>query len=350
MRVLLIVALIGWTATANADTYSTFQTTRYYSANRQYIVELKPNKRALVYRRGHRFQLLWSRILPHLPANLFITNDGSRVVLIDHYYGNDSSPSANAILFFDQRGNQFSSYKLAEIANLPRVVSTTSTAHWYYGAFFTRDQSGFAIETIVRKCDPPTLNARSREESKQIEDCLAPQPYEELLFSVATGRLISRAEIQNRYTDPEKRLLHELELAENAHPHSNLTLAPALLRLASFYGLQKEYGKAAPFYEKAIPMLSKAFGADSSVAEAVGDAATNHRELGNYRRAEHFYATALRSLDKKQGDPSKVPPIAIKVYEEYAVLLRKLQRDTEAQQMESRARVLRSANPDYEGE
>jgi tetratricopeptide (TPR) repeat protein len=346
--IIVAIVFLALGAIAHADTYSTFQTTRYYSTNHQYFVEVTPNKRATLYLSGRRLQQVWSRVLPELPARLFIANDGKRVVMLDYYYGNGRSPSANVLLLFDETGSLIASHSLGEVANLSRVPQTTSSAHWYYGALFTPDQSILIVETIVRKCEPPKWNVQSQEEREAYEECMKVQPYEELRFSMATGKLISRVDIQSKYTDPEKRLLHELELVENEHPPDNLNLADALFELARFYERQRQYARARDFYERAIPIYSRTLGADFfTVAQIVGDAATNYRNLGDYPRAEQFYRRALASLDKTQGNPDSVSPVAITVYEEYAVFLRKLSRDGEAERMERRAKVLRAAYPDY---
>lgn len=199
---------------AHADTYSTFKNQRFYSANNLYFLEVTPAKRATLYRTGRRLQRVWSRVLPELPGRVFITNDGRRVVLVDYYYGNDGVASANVVLFLDQAGKRIAGHALSEVANLSRVLQTTSSAHWYYGGFFTPGQRTFIVETIVRKCDPPTT-IRTQEDLVASDECSV--PFEELQFSLATGAVISRTEIQSKYADPEKRLLHQLELAEGDH-------------------------------------------------------------------------------------------------------------------------------------
>ena len=333
---------------ARADTYSTFQTTRFYSANDLYFVEVTPNKRATLYRKGRSLERLWSQVLSELPARVFITNDGKRVVMIDYYYGNRGSAQAKVVLFFDEAGDQIAGHSLAQVADLSRVLQTTSSAHWYYGALFTPDQSSFVVETLVRKCDPAKTIVQKQEDTASLDDCWKEKPFEELQFSMATGSLISRVDIQTKYTDREKRLVHELELVENEHPPDNLNLVYSLLVVARFYEQQRQYARAKEFYEKAIPIYSKTLGADFfSVAEAVGQAATNCRKLGDYPCAESLYRRAVTSLDRKQGNPDSVSPVVITVYEEYAVLLRELNRDGEARRMERRANVLRVAYPDY---
>ncbi len=345
---ILITVILVLAPITRADTYSTFKTTRFYSANSRYFVEVTPNKRGTLYANGRSLERRWSRTLPELPARLFITNDGTRVVMVDYYYGNNGTASANVVIFFDEAGNQIAAHPLAAVANISRVLRTTSSAHWYYGALFTPDQATFIVETIVRTCDPPNTTIQSQKDLDAFDKCMRAQPYEELRFSMATGALTSRLNIQTKYTDGETRLLHNLELVEAEHPPDKLSLVDSLVELAHFYGAQKQYAKAKDLYERAIPIYSGALGANFFlVAELVGDAAANYRQLGDYRRAEELFRRALNSLDRGQGDPANVSPVAITVYEEYAVLLRRLNRYPEAESIKRRVQVLRAAYPDY---
>lgn len=348
-KVLILITLILVLAPITlADTHSTFQTTRFYSANGRYFVEVTPNKRGTLYANTRSLERRWSRTLPELPSRLFITNDGTRVVMVDYCYGNSGTASANVVIFFDEAGNQIAAHPLAKVANISRVLQTTSSAHWYYGALFSPDQTTFIVETIVRTCAPPNATIQAQKDLDAFDKCMRAQPYEELRFSMATGALSSRLNIQTKYADRETQLLHDLELVEAEHPPDKLNLVNSLVELAHFYAGQKQYAKAKEFYERAIPVYSGALGANFFlVAELVGDAATNYRQLGNYRRAEERFLRALTSLDRGQGNPDSVSPVTITVYEEYAVLLRKLNRIAEAERMERRAHVLRAAYPDY---
>src|SRR2546422_9183334 len=84
----VLIASLILASNALADTYSTFQTTRFYSTNRRYLVEVDAKKRATLYRNGRYFQRIWTRILPELPRELFIANDGTGMAIVDFYYGN----------------------------------------------------------------------------------------------------------------------------------------------------------------------------------------------------------------------------------------------------------------------
>jgi hypothetical protein len=74
------LAVLILVTSTRADTYITFTTMRYYSANRRYYVEVTPKRRATLYRAGSRRPTRqWIRVLPELPERLLVTNDGKRV-------------------------------------------------------------------------------------------------------------------------------------------------------------------------------------------------------------------------------------------------------------------------------
>ncbi len=340
-KIIIAAILVLFTsAIAYADTYSTFTTKRFYSGNLRYFVEVLPDKRATLYLNEARVEKLWSRVLPHLPARLFVSNDGTRVVVVDFYYGDGGKPSANVLLFFDEAGNQTANHPLGEIANLPRVLHTTSGSHWLYGAYFTPDEKTFILETVVSRCEAPS--------GPDPRDCWRSDPYEELRFSIANGSLIARTDIRSKYADREKRLLHELDLIENDRPVDYLDLSYALLKLAHLYEDQGQHEKAKTYYETAIPIYGKASGSNvASTAYYTAESATNCRKMKDYSCAESLFRQSLDALDKEQKDPSGVSPAAITAYEEYAILLRELSRNEEATKMEERAKVLRAASPNY---
>lgn len=338
--ILLSAALIFFaSAIAHADTYATFTTKRFFSPNNRYVVEVLPDKRATLYVNQRRLQKIWSRTLPELPARLFISNDGKRVVVVDFYYGNGSSASANVIVFLDEAGNPTASYALGQIANLPKVLHTTSAAHWYYGAFFTPDEKQFVVETLINRCFPKTPD--------EAENCWKSDPFEEIRFSTANGELISRADIRTKYADLETRFLHELEIEQSEHPPDQLNLGYALLRLAHIYEDKGQYAKARGFYDRGIVTLSKAlYPQYPSVAFAVGEAATNCRKMKDYKCAQRLFRRSLAGLDAKKN-PKSATPAAITVYEEYAIFLREQNRNNEAIKMEERAKVLRMSSPNF---
>ena len=83
---------------------------------------------------------------------------------------------------------------------------------------------------------------------------------------MSTGALISRSDISQKYADRETRLLHELELALAERPPDDLTLAARVLELGKYYEEQKQFPIARDYYEQAIQIYTRKFGADSYFA------------------------------------------------------------------------------------
>lgn len=185
-----LVAIISSAAVIHADTYSTFETTRYYSANRHYFVVVTEKKNATLYQNGRRLRRVWSQTLPELPGTLLVSNDGHRVIVLDAYYGNNREPTMKAITTLDQMGNEIVSYQLREVANLDRVLNTVSASHWYSDAKFSQDGNFLAVKTIVAK-----RQCSQMVKSEEASECMQSVPYEELRFELATGKLIARTSI-----------------------------------------------------------------------------------------------------------------------------------------------------------
>lgn len=189
--VILALALLVIVTSTRADTYSTFVRTEYYSANREYFVVVTEKQLATMYRvepRGPR--RLWVHVLPQLPGELLVTNDGRRVALIDRYYGNGHNPNTPAVIWFNENGNEIARHTLADVTDLSRVIETTSASHWYSEVAFTPDESALVIDTIVAKRDRTTCShVNSAEEA---DDCGRSIPHEQLRFETASGKLVSR--------------------------------------------------------------------------------------------------------------------------------------------------------------
>ena len=263
--VLAAILCLAVSSIVRADTYVAFETKRFFSANAHYFVEVRPDKRATLYRMEPREQI-WSRVLPELPSRLFISNDGTRVIMVDHYYGNGGKSSAKVVVFLDEAGKQIAAHELGDVAALSRVLHTISSAHWYYGALFSADQATFIVETVAHRCEAPNTPAKTPEAIAAVHECMKSDPHEELRFSMSNGALVSRADISRKYADREKQLLHRLELILEEHPPNDLSLGYVVSELASFYEEQKNYSRAEYFYEQAIQVYSRKLGATSDFA------------------------------------------------------------------------------------
>jgi hypothetical protein len=179
-----------------ADTYSTFQTTRYYSADRRYLVVVTEKKRATLYRNGRRLRRVWSRTLPELPQKLFVTNDGKRIAIVDRYYGNGRSPETPVVVILGERGDQIASHRLGDVVNLKRVVQTISAAHWYREARLAPSGETLIVETHITKRDwDECLRNMPPEDG---EKCWETVPHQQLRFSLSSGELIERVSLASQ--------------------------------------------------------------------------------------------------------------------------------------------------------
>jgi hypothetical protein len=188
----IALMLLAFLSVVRADTYSGYVATRHYSANRKYFVEVNEKKQATLYLNDGKLSRIWTRLLPELPDDMVISNDGQRVAAIDRYYGNGGNPATNVVLILDERGNNLASYSLGEVADLRHVLATTSSAHWYWGAGFTADGRFLIVETFVRKCDLPG-QVGSDADMALFEECAKAKPYERLRFTATTGKMIDRS-------------------------------------------------------------------------------------------------------------------------------------------------------------
>ncbi len=196
---LTIISLI-LAANAHADTYSTLQTKRYYSANRRYFVEVTEKKRAILYHNSRRFRRIWTRILPEIPRELLVTNDGSRVAMVDFYYGNNSDPNTPVVVIFGDEGKEIARYLLKDVADLSRTTATTSMSYWYQDAKLMPNEPLLVIDTVVAKYERSKCgDVNSPEDAEKMwEICMATTPFEKLRFDMATGKLSSREHIASR--------------------------------------------------------------------------------------------------------------------------------------------------------
>src|SRR5258708_33030919 len=134
----ILILLISVSA-AVADQYSSFRTTRFYSPKRHYFIEVCENKRATLYRNGRNVRRICSRVLPDLPRNLFVADDGLGAAMVDFYYGNNCVANTPVVVLFGQGGKELSRYLLKDLADLTRTPATTSMCYWYGDAKLASD-------------------------------------------------------------------------------------------------------------------------------------------------------------------------------------------------------------------
>jgi hypothetical protein len=193
--VLIAIAIIG--GSAFGDSYRPFQTTRFYSANRRYFVEVRENKRATLYRNGRISRRIWSRSLPELPRKLFVTDDGLGVAMVDSYYGNNCVADSPAVVIFGHNGKELSRHLLKDVSDLSRTARTTSMCYWVHDAEIYPDSHSLTIQTFIAEHDLSkrgNINSPDDPEKKG-EPALATKPYQTLTFNLINGLLVSRQNV-----------------------------------------------------------------------------------------------------------------------------------------------------------
>jgi len=176
-----------------ADTYSTFVTTDYYSKNRAFFVKVTPNKRATLYKGTRK---IWTKLLPELPQDLLVTNNGKRVVMIENYYGNNNERKKEVIIFFNEKGNKISSQTLESLADFENVNHTVSNAHWLEKYELNQEKNEVVIATFILTCRLPE-RVSNEEDIKEYDECSQLKPKEKIGFSVIDGSLLYRTKIEN---------------------------------------------------------------------------------------------------------------------------------------------------------
>ena len=184
ISLILVVTLLIAVGNVLADSYSTFQTKRFYSANRNYFVEVSGRKRATLYRNGRRTRRAWTRILPELPRVLLVTNDGSRVAMVDFYYGNNCDPNTPVIDVFGDDGTELAHHLLKDVADLSRTTATTSMCYRYDQARLAQNDHLLVIETLVAKYERSRCGNidSAGEADKMWEICMATVPHQRFSF------------------------------------------------------------------------------------------------------------------------------------------------------------------------
>ena len=147
------------------------------------------------FSRIRRARRVWARTLRELPLEVIVSND-RRVAFVDFYYGNSGNPTARVVMLLNDNGNEITSYSLEEVANLTKVLETTSTAHWCKDTHLSEDGRFVLIDTMIAKRDPKTcMHVNSAEEA---DECSKSVPYEQLKIDMTTGRLVERLKLTER--------------------------------------------------------------------------------------------------------------------------------------------------------
>jgi tetratricopeptide (TPR) repeat protein len=136
--------------------------------------------------------------------------------------------------------------------------------------------------------------------------------------------------LEKRYADAETVYRRSLAIWENLMGADNPELATTLENLAVAYASQDKFSEAAALYRRSLALREKLVVSSSS------NLAMTLEGQGQDAAAERQFKLAL-GIAESSGDAESLA----KVLGNYAALLHKLKRETEAKRLEDKARALR---------
>ena len=145
---------------------------------------------------------------------------------------------------------------------------------------------------------------------------------------------------QGAYAKAEPLYQRSLKIWEKALGLDHPDVAQSLNNLAALYHAQGAYAKAEPLYQRSLKIKEKVLGPEhAAVATSLNNLAELYRAQGAYAKAEPLFRRGLKILEKTF--PNGHPNLATG-YENYAVSLRKLKRDEEALEYETKAQAMQA--------
>jgi tetratricopeptide (TPR) repeat protein len=144
---------------------------------------------------------------------------------------------------------------------------------------------------------------------------------------------------QNRFAEAEplaKWALTVRDADKNSSPDAHFD---CLFTLGAIHSEQKHYSDAAPLFERALALQERQLPVGHvNTLFTLSRLATAYTELGKYRQAESMYLRVLAIHERKTPDEN---PDLAEAAENYAALLRRMDRAPEAQQWLERAAGIR---------
>ena len=145
---------------------------------------------------------------------------------------------------------------------------------------------------------------------------------------------------RGRYSEAEEQFRQAVVNFQKTFGPAHLAVADSLFDLANLHRNQRRYAEAEPLYRQVIMIWEKALGPDHpDLAKGFHNLALIYDLQGRYAEAEPLYRQALILLQKTlKPDDAKV----LVLMETYARLLRKTDRDAEAETIEAHVRTVRN--------
>lgn len=145
---------------------------------------------------------------------------------------------------------------------------------------------------------------------------------------------------QGRYAEAEPLYKRSLAIREKISTPDQADQVGTLDGLAELYKAQGRYAEAEPLFKRSLEISEKNHGrTHPEVAAGVESLAELYNAEGKYAEAEPLYRRSLRIWEANLGRDH--PQVATSL-EKYAAVLRHLNRETEAAQMEARAKAIRA--------
>jgi tetratricopeptide (TPR) repeat protein len=157
----------------------------------------------------------------------------------------------------------------------------------------------------------------------------------------AINRLAFTRFAQTNYTEAEPLFRRALALVERAREANHPEVATALNFLAVNCIRQEKYTEAEPLLKRALAIRRKDPKKSIDLMISLANLGRNYHLQGKDSEAESFYQEALALQDELLAPDD---PDAVKTLEDYAAVLRKLNRVPQAAELESRAKSIQAKN------
>jgi tetratricopeptide (TPR) repeat protein len=160
------------------------------------------------------------------------------------------------------------------------------------------------------------------------------------LVATSLDNLANLYRAQGKYAEAEPLYQRALGIREKALGPEHPDVARSLNNLAGLYYDQGKYAEAEPLYQRALRIWGKALGPQHpDVATSLNNLANLYYAQEKYAEAEPLYQRTLGILEKALGPEH---PNVAQALENYAFLLRQIGRESEAAEMEARAKAIRA--------
>ncbi len=152
--------------------------------------------------------------------------------------------------------------------------------------------------------------------------------------------LIEIYHIEGRYDEAEPLIARALKIQEQSLGSEHPYLAYSISNLAKNCFLRGDYIQAESYYKNAQKLREKHLGCDHPhTATTYFDLARLHAVLEQFEEAESFYKKALSIRENAFGPDH---PLVASTLEQYTAILRKQQRECEADELEARLQAIRT--------